>query len=301
MKKLIYIVILIALLGVIGWFAYDKYYSPEEDINTNTVVNENLNAIPEVDLLTYTSQNGFSFDYPTGHTVNEVTDPTVAGGYVVHIVPYNVPFPAMQVTIGPVDTTFALWEGKEWEYFDYVKDSFTREETKKYSELTHDEAMDYILMPSQNAVIAMRDKDAEDLNELIHPEKGLRFSPYAYVDINNNLVFNDLDFTSEKKYTWGNYDGKGDEISLTLSEYWDQFVYDKGFTHAQKIRNNEVVGTGNTTNNVFEAYDQAITVEYYYPGTSEYDQMDWASLIISFEKYEDEWYLVGVTHNQWTI
>ena len=300
MKKLIYALIVIALLAVIGWFGYDKYYSsPEEEV---VVVNENLNAIPEVDLLTYTSDNGFSFDYPTGYTVSEVIDPTVAGGYVVHIVAHNVPFPSAQITVGPVETEFSLWEGMAWEYLDEVEASFTREEeVKKYSELTNDEAQDYILTPSQEAILAIRDQDEDTLKELTHPVKGIRFSPYAYVDVNNNLVFDEFDFNSDKKYTWGNYDGRGNEISLTLSEYWDRFVFDKNFIHAEKIRNNEVVGTGNTNNNIFTVYDNAITVEYYYPGTSEYDNMDWASLIISFEKYQDEWYLVGVTHNQWTI
>ena len=54
--------------------------------------------------------------------------------------------------------------------------------------------------------------------------------------------------------------------------------------------------------NQFEIYDNPIVVEYYFPGFNpEYEGMDWKSLRLVFEKYEDSWKLVGIIHNQWTI
>ena len=54
--------------------------------------------------------------------------------------------------------------------------------------------------------------------------------------------------------------------------------------------------------NQFEVYDNPIIVEYYFPGFNpEYEGMDWKSLRLVFEQYEDNWYLVGIIHNQWTI
>ena len=54
--------------------------------------------------------------------------------------------------------------------------------------------------------------------------------------------------------------------------------------------------------NQFEIYDNAIVVEYYFPGFNpDYAGMDWESLRLVFEQYENDWKLVGIIHNQWTI
>ena len=36
---------------------------------------------------------------------------------------------------------------------------------------------------------ALRDYDLEKLSRYVHPDKGVRFTPYGYVDVNENLVF----------------------------------------------------------------------------------------------------------------
>ena len=145
----------------------------------------------------------------------------------------------------------------------------------------------------------------EELSSLVHPEIGVRFTPYSYIDINKDLVFSKLRVSkfanNTTKYTWGAHDGTGDPIDRTPKEYFARFVYDKDFINAPKITYNMVVGTGNTLENQFEIYADSIIVEYYIPGTDpRYGGMDWKSLRLVFNRYGASWYLTGVIHNEWT-
>lgn len=159
---------------------------------------------------------------------------------------------------------------------------------------------------AQAVVLALRDKDMESLVSFVHPEKGVRFSPYTYVNKDTDVVF-DIDhlrnsFTDSTKYIWGVYDGTGKPIRLSFVEYYEQFIYDQDFVNADKVGYNEIIGNGNTINNIFEAYPDAEVVEYYFSGSDpKYSGMDWSSLRLVFEEDNGVWYLVGIIHDQWTI
>ena len=153
---------------------------------------------------------------------------------------------------------------------------------------------------------AIGDKDAKTIAEFVHPTKGLRFTPYAYVSLEEDVVFSKEEimdfFEDENVYLWGIYDGRGNEIHLTPSEYYEEFIYTKDFKNAEEVGYNEVLSGGNTIENQFEVYENPIIVEYYFPGTvPEYGGTDWKGLRLVFEQYEGEWKLVGVIHSQWTI
>jgi len=101
---------------------------------------------------------------------------------------------------------------------------------------------------------------------------------------------------------WGYYDGKGDEISLNPSGYYNEFVYTDDFKNAEDIGYNKVLSGGNMAENQYEVYENAIVVEYYFPGFNpDFGGVDWKSLRLVFEEYEGAWKLVGVIYNQWTI
>ncbi|WP_418789914.1 hypothetical protein [Phosphitispora sp. TUW77] len=165
---------------------------------------------------------------------------------------------------------------------------------------------------TQKAILAIKNDDMEKLSGLIHPAKGVRFSPYAYVNTDakdGNLVFNSdqvKNFLSDnQKYNWGYYDGSGEPIKLTPAEYFKRFVYTADFADAEQsgiVSFNKTVGTGNALENQFEVYPDAVIVEYYFSGFEEqYEGMDWQSLRLAYEKLDNDWYLVGIIHNQWTI
>lgn len=153
---------------------------------------------------------------------------------------------------------------------------------------------------------ALRTKDAEKLAQYVHPVKGVRFTPYTYVDTGRDLVFTTDEirnfFNNQQRYLWGYYDGSGEEILLTPSEYYAKFVYSADFINAEQIGYNQVLGFGNMLENQFEVYDNPIIVEYYFSGFDPvYEGMDWQSLRLVFEEYENAWRLTGIIHNQWTI
>lgn len=152
----------------------------------------------------------------------------------------------------------------------------------------------------------IRDYDLENLSMAVHPEKGVRFTPYGYVDVDKDLLFNQDEikgFASDStKYLWGSYDGTGDPIELTFKDYWKRFIYDEDFVNAKETGYNKRLGQGNSLDNSAKVYKNAIIVEYHFPGFDpQYEGMDWRSLRLVFEKSGDTWYLIGIIHDQWTI
>lgn len=162
-----------------------------------------------------------------------------------------------------------------------------------------------VLAQSKRVVTALKNKDMKTLAMLVHPAKGVRFSPYGYIDEDSDLTFKRSQVTSlmltRRAYTWGAADGSGDQINLGFPAYYNKFVYDKDFALAPQIVYNRIAKQGNTIVNIKEAYKNAKFVEYHFPGTKKYDEMDWRSLRLVFEKSGANWFLVGISHDQWTI
>lgn len=159
---------------------------------------------------------------------------------------------------------------------------------------------------ADKVIYAISTKDAVTIADYTHPVKGVRFTPYTNVSLETDVVFSKdviKNFFAESKiYHWGYYDGIGDEIKLTPSQYYDKFVYNEDYINADEIGYNEVLSSGNALENQFEVYKEPIVVEYYFPGfTPEYDGLDWKSLRLVFEPYGNDWKLVGIISNQWTI
>ncbi|NLW03183.1 MAG: hypothetical protein GX027_07950 [Clostridiaceae bacterium] len=153
---------------------------------------------------------------------------------------------------------------------------------------------------------AISNNDFGKLSGAVHPEKGVRFTPYGYVDAERDLVFSADEIKSmasdSRIYMWGNYDGIGDPIELSFRDYFSRFVYDADFLEAEQTGYNKILGQGNSINNSFEFYEDSIIVEYHFPGIDpKYEGMDWRSLRLVFEEAGDTWYLVGIIHDEWTI
>lgn len=162
--------------------------------------------------------------------------------------------------------------------------------------------------PSAKLVIAaMAKKDMATLSTYIHPTKGVRFSPYSFINVKTDRLFKASEIANgakdSKVYHWGEYDGSGEPIDLTFAKYYDKFVYNYDYQKLSKQRGfNRSIGTGNSINNIKTAYPDGVAVEYYIPGKNpDYGGMDWGSLTLVFEQHTDNnWYLVGVIHGQWT-
>jgi hypothetical protein len=163
-----------------------------------------------------------------------------------------------------------------------------------------------LLSSALTVVELLQAQDMGSLSAHVHPVKGLRFSPYGYINLQDDLVFSAQDITtllsSTQVYNWGAFDGTGDPIDFTFSDYYDRFVYDKDFADPHMIGNNIVIGTGNTLINMGQAYPNGSFVEFHFTGfDAQYIGMDWKSLRLVFEDVNGSWFLVGIVHDEWTI
>lgn len=144
------------------------------------------------------------------------------------------------------------------------------------------------------------------LAEATEPSRGLTFSPYGYVDLENSVTLRPEELVDawkqDKVFTWGHYDGSGEVIELSLNDYFDRFVYDQAFLLAPQVAVDRVIGRGNTLVNHAEVFPDATVVEFYMPGKSpRFGGLDWASLRVVLIPKTDGWWLRALVHDQWTI
>ncbi|MGG3888835.1 hypothetical protein [Metabacillus fastidiosus] len=159
---------------------------------------------------------------------------------------------------------------------------------------------------AKEIVEILKARDMQSFAKFVHPAKGVRFSPYAYIKQDEDLVFQADQvkglLNDSTVYHWGEFDGSGEPIELTFEQYFNKFIYDEDYVKAEKISINKRLGQGNTIDNSKEIYKEATIVEYHFPGfDKELEGMDWKSLRIVMEKQEGKWFLVGIIHDEWTI
>lgn len=166
-----------------------------------------------------------------------------------------------------------------------------------------------IIAPRARAVIlALKTRNMARLSQYVHPTKGLRFSPYYNIRMEKkgDLVFTASQvkklFATNRRYYFGDYDAGEESIRMTFARYYRKFVYDHDYANAKQIAyGDEFYGRGTLNNNMREAYPNAIFVEYHFPGFEEkFGGMDWRSLWLVFEKKDNDWFLVGIAHGEWT-
>ncbi len=162
-----------------------------------------------------------------------------------------------------------------------------------------------ILSTTFDVLELLKNKSMEDLAEYVHPVKGVRFSPYDYIDLSNDIVFSADDVATLNSntlvYTWGQHHGSGDPISMNFNDYYDNYIFDLDFTNPQMIGNQMIIGKGNMINNIVEAYPGGSFCELHFAVIDpQYSGMDWRSLRLIFEDYNGLWYLVGISHGEWT-
>ncbi len=162
-----------------------------------------------------------------------------------------------------------------------------------------------LVVISQTIIELIRDEDFVTLSGHIHPSKGVRLTPYPYIDLSNDIVLTAAEVatisTSATSYLWGQYDGSGDPINATPMAYYNEFIYDEDYASPHLVGHNTIIGTGNMINNINSEYPSADFVEYHFTGFNpSYSGMDWSSLTLVYEQVGPTWYLVGIIHGQWT-
>ena len=158
---------------------------------------------------------------------------------------------------------------------------------------------------AQEVIKALADKNFETLAEFVHPEMGVRFSPYTYVE-EHHLVFLPDELPgvigSDQVLLWGYFDGTGDPIELTFNGYYERFLYSADFANPEAMAVNEELVYSSMINNIADFYPGSSFVEYHFSGFEEdYGGMDWVSLRLVFIQEDGVWFLVGMVNDQWTI
>jgi len=153
------------------------------------------------------------------------------------------------------------------------------------------------------AVVAFRDKDFAKLAALAHPDKGVGFTPYTFVqprDVVLDAATIRQGFANTRTYLWGFSDGKGDALEWTFERYHGRYVYERDYAAApQVLVDNYPQVRGNKYDNTKAVFPSARTVEYFFPETG--PGPNWSGLRLVFEDRGGSWYLVGVIHDEWTI
>jgi hypothetical protein len=155
-----------------------------------------------------------------------------------------------------------------------------------------------------NAILgAFAARNGQRLASFVHPTKGLRFSPSAFVNPSEDVVLSRSQiasfWTDPKIYLWGYAESTGDPIELTPRAYADKFILDHSYARAPYVSVNNDRSLGTTRNNAAEIYSTATRVEYYIP-PSKQDALDWAAIRLVLEQVGGSWRLVGVIHDMWS-
>jgi hypothetical protein len=150
------------------------------------------------------------------------------------------------------------------------------------------------------ALEALREKRWDAFAALVHPERGICFTPYPEKCRATLTRQRFLELArSGKPNVWGEYDGSGEPMRLSWREYYDKFVYDRDFARAPVTKMGNVM-RGSMVYDIAKDYPNSRVVEFHFPSTDA-GSPDWASLRLVFEPAGDRWALVLVQHDAWSI
>ena len=163
-----------------------------------------------------------------------------------------------------------------------------------------------LLRSAAGVAEALKYKDYEALAGYVHPERGVTFTAYSTVNLETDQNFSADQIRElaqdDTRYLWGYEDGRGEPIQRTIAQFLEEFIFSVDYTQATSVGVDEIVMSGNSLENLKEAYPDCRFVDLCYPSLDPaYEGLDWCSLKIVFAPTQSGWYLVGLIHSQWTI
>ena len=162
-----------------------------------------------------------------------------------------------------------------------------------------------LLRQANELLPLLEDKEYTALAELIDEERGLTLTAYSTVNDSDNTLFASALASTKLGGTlqlWGFWDGSGELMELSTDEYWDRFVWNADYNHADEIGVNRIVRAGNAVENLEQAYPECLFVDYYLHSTQGYnDETDWGSLKLVFRNCGGQWRLTAIVHGEWTL
>lgn len=160
----------------------------------------------------------------------------------------------------------------------------------------------------QVAIDVLHSIDAQDfktLSKYIHPEKGVIFVPFSFVDYDECISFSKEqveNFGADNTiYNWGTHDASPNAIELTAQDYFKAFVYDKKYLQTKQVAIDDIIRQGNSIENVMEVFPDCTFVEFYDEGSKDNDGLDWSSLKVVMVQFEDDFRVVAFVHSSYTL
>lgn len=155
---------------------------------------------------------------------------------------------------------------------------------------------------AQKVIRLIKEKDFKGLSKEIHPANGLTLSSTPEIKISHSTIISKDTVAnwkfSDKQYKWGVLDGEGNQIELTLEEYYNLYIYDIDYANEAEISYNKNIERAEGKKvNIYEVYNEGIVVEYFFKGTKENNFVDWKSIYLCFERYNNAWYLSAIIHS----
>lgn len=165
-----------------------------------------------------------------------------------------------------------------------------------------------LIASSYNALSYLKAGDFISLADMVHPKYGVYFSPYSNINLSSTQWFSDAEISRLGKQSdslvWGVYDGSGEPISMTVSEYFERFVYDRDYSSAPVVTVNRISRSGNALETVLDVFPEAQFVDFYFPPSIDsdgYEDLDWSVLRLVYESHDDMMYLVAIIHSEYTV
>jgi hypothetical protein len=164
---------------------------------------------------------------------------------------------------------------------------------------------DSIKATGRQILVFLKEKNYTELVKYISSD-GVLFAPYGFIDTakSKKLTADDFLESINKKWilTWGNFDGTGEPIKLSVAAYLKKFVYNADYLNAEAVGFDQIMKQGNSLNNLKTIYPNHHFIDYYFSGFEQKNKgMDWTSLKLVFEKADGQYFLVAIIHDQWTI
>ncbi|CEG24142.1 Cellulosome-anchoring protein precursor [Planococcus massiliensis] len=161
------------------------------------------------------------------------------------------------------------------------------------------------LLAAANEILgALQEKNFVEVSKYVSSSKGLAFCPYSGGCLDGNgQTFSKSQVSAfmadQKEYLWGYEDGSGFPIELTPAAYYDEYLMDADYEEKERYGRTE---QPMTREQIARRFPNAAVVEFYNPGTAQFEYMNWQNLNMVFEKNsEGEWILIAIVNNRWTI
>lgn len=142
--------------------------------------------------------------------------------------------------------------------------------------------------------------DAEKITSYIHPKKGVIMTWNVLFGGKEDLHFKKSDIKNaylnkRKKIYWGKSYGKGDDVFMSLHDYMAMLTRPiSAITRIEKLK--EAKGFKCLSPKKCRAYEVV-----WINRDSSTKEYDWLGLVVILEKFKNEWYVVGVLHDRWTV